>query len=33
MATLHPAFLLRQPQFKRQAWQDILSLADRVAAG
>jgi uracil-DNA glycosylase len=33
MATLHPAFLLRQPQFKRQAWQDILSLADRLAAG
>ncbi|RZJ97242.1 MAG: uracil-DNA glycosylase [Brevundimonas sp.] len=33
MATLHPAFLLRQPQFKRQAWQDILSLADRLTAG
>lgn len=33
MATLHPAFLLRQPGFKRQAWQDILSLADRLTTG
>jgi len=27
IATLHPAFLLRQPQAKRQAWADILALA------
>lgn len=27
MPTLHPAFLLRQPQAKRQAWADILALA------
>lgn len=27
MATLHPAFLLRQPQAKRVAWADMLSLA------
>ncbi len=26
MATLHPAYLLRQPQQKRLAWQDLLSL-------
>ena len=32
LATLNPAFLLRQPQFKRQAWQDILSLADRLTS-
>lgn len=30
MATLHPAFLLRQPQAKRVAWADMLSLAARV---
>jgi DNA polymerase len=30
MATLHPAFLLRQPQAKRAAWADMLSLAARV---
>ena len=30
MATLHPAFLLRQPQAKRVAWADLLSLAARV---
>lgn len=28
--TLHPAFLLRQPQAKRQVWADLLSLADRI---
>ena len=30
MATLHPAFLLRQPQAKRVVWADILSLAARL---
>ena len=30
MTTLHPAFLLRQPQAKRAAWADILSLAARL---
>ncbi|MGH7027151.1 uracil-DNA glycosylase [Brevundimonas sp.] len=30
LATLHPAFLLRQPQAKRVAWADILSLAARL---
>ena len=30
MPTLHPAFLLRQPQAKRQVWADILALADRL---
>jgi len=32
LATLHPAFLLRQPMAKRQAWADILSLAARLDA-
>ncbi len=26
MPTLHPAYLLRQPQAKRQAWRDLLQL-------
>lgn len=26
IASLHPAFLLRQPGYKRQAWQDMLAL-------
>jgi DNA polymerase len=30
LATLHPGFLLKQPQAKRQAWADILSLAARL---
>ena len=30
MPTLHPAFLLRQPQAKRQVWSDLLSLAIRL---
>lgn len=30
LATLHPAFLLRQPQAKRVAWADMLSLAARL---
>jgi uracil-DNA glycosylase family 4 len=32
LATLHPAFLLRQPQAKRQAWADMLALAARLEA-
>ncbi|MBN8530167.1 MAG: uracil-DNA glycosylase [Caulobacterales bacterium] len=32
MPTLHPAYLLRQPLAKRQAWADILSLAARLDA-
>jgi uracil-DNA glycosylase len=30
MPTLHPAFLLRQPQAKRQVWADLLALAAKV---
>lgn len=30
LPTLHPAFLLRQPQAKRQVWADLLSLAERL---
>jgi DNA polymerase len=30
IATLHPAFLLRQPQAKREVWADMLSLAERL---
>ncbi len=30
LPTLHPAFLLRQPMAKRQAWADVLSLAARL---
>lgn len=30
LPTLHPAFLLRQPMAKRQAWADMLSLAGRL---
>ncbi len=30
LPTLHPAFLLRQPQAKRQVWADLLSLASRL---
>jgi len=30
LPTLHPAFLLRQPQAKRQVWADLLSLAARL---
>lgn len=33
LPTLHPAFLLRQPMAKRQAWADMLSLAARLADG
>ena len=30
LPTLHPAFLLRQPQAKRVVWSDLLNLADRL---
>ncbi|MCB9993318.1 MAG: uracil-DNA glycosylase [Hyphomicrobiaceae bacterium] len=30
MATLHPAFLLRQPLQKREVWKDMLALQDRL---
>ncbi|MGV8929741.1 MAG: uracil-DNA glycosylase [Brevundimonas sp.] len=30
LPTLHPAFLLRQPIAKREAWADLLSLAARI---
>ena len=30
MATLHPAFLLRQPQAKGLVWKDILDLSARL---
>jgi DNA polymerase len=30
LPTLHPAFLLRQPQAKKKAWLDLLSLVDRL---
>jgi DNA polymerase len=30
LATFHPAFLLRQPAQKKQAWQDLLSLRARL---
>jgi len=30
LPTLHPAFLLRQPGAKKRAWQDLLSLAERL---
>jgi DNA polymerase len=33
LPTLHPAFLLRQPQAKKKAWMDFLSLSERLASG
>lgn len=30
LATLHPAFLLRTPAAKKQAWRDVLTMAARV---
>ena len=30
LPTLHPAFLLRQPQAKKRAWADLLTLTDRL---
>jgi DNA polymerase len=33
LPTLHPAYLLRQPQQKRLAWRDLLSLHHALATG
>ena len=33
IATLHPAYLLRQPAQKRLAWQDLLKIKARLAQG
>ncbi|MFT8244082.1 uracil-DNA glycosylase [Roseomonas sp. BN140053] len=33
LATLHPAYLLRQPAAKRDAWQDLLLLRQTLDAG
>jgi len=30
MATLHPAYLLRQPAQKKLAWQDFLKIRQRL---
>ncbi|MBM3542476.1 MAG: uracil-DNA glycosylase, partial [Alphaproteobacteria bacterium] len=30
MATYHPAYLLRSPGQKREAWRDLLMLRDRL---
>ena len=30
LPTLHPAFLLRQPAAKKKAWEDLLTLAERL---
>jgi DNA polymerase len=30
LPTLHPAFLLRQPAAKAQAWRDLLTLLSRL---
>jgi DNA polymerase len=30
LPTLHPAFLLRQPAAKKKAWEDLMSLAERL---
>ena len=30
LPTLHPAFLLRQPAAKKKAWEDFLTLSERV---
>jgi DNA polymerase len=32
LPTLHPAFLLRQPQAKRMVWADLLALGAKLAA-
>lgn len=32
LPTLHPAFLLRQPRQKREAWQDLLTLQTAIRA-
>jgi DNA polymerase len=33
IATLHPAYLLRQPQQKRLAWRDLLAVKTELAKG
>lgn len=33
MPTFHPAYLLRNPQAKREAWADLLAIKARLAAG
>jgi DNA polymerase len=33
LVTLHPAYLLRQPAAKRQAWRDLLAFKDAFDAG
>ncbi len=33
LPVFHPSFLLRQPASKRQAWSDMLALADKLQAG
>lgn len=33
LATLHPAYLMRTPSAKRQAWADLLQLRRRIDAG
>jgi uracil-DNA glycosylase len=32
LATLHPAFLLRNPEHKRLAWRDLLAVKERLEA-
>jgi DNA polymerase len=32
LATLHPAYLLRQPTYKRLAWQDLRAIASAITA-
>ena len=32
LATLHPAYLLRNPEAKRLAWRDFLALKERLDA-
>lgn len=32
MATFHPAYLLRQPAAKREAWRDLLEIEKRIEA-
>ena len=33
LVTLHPAYLLRQPAQKRQAWRDLLAFKHAYEAG
>jgi len=30
IATYHPAYLLRQPEHKREAWQDLLAIREKL---